>query len=163
MASFDIVNKIDAQSVENVINSVKREIMNRYDFRDTKTELDFDKKNMMLKVTTENEMRMGAIEDVLITRAVKQGVDGRSFDFSKDHYASGPMVKKEIKIAEGIDKEAATKILKLIKDSKLKVEAQKMDAQVRVTAKKIDDLQGVIAVLRQADLGLPLQFVNMKS
>lgn len=162
MPSFDITNKVDHQSLDNVLNVVKKEILNRYDFRDSKTEIDFDKKSMVLKITTENTMRLDSIQDVLISRSVKQKLDPKCFDFSKADYSSGAMVKKDIKVREGIEKEDAKKIIKLIKDSKIKVEAQVMDDQVRVTSKKIDDLQGVMAILRQSDLETPLQFTNMK-
>lgn len=162
MPSFDITNKVDHQSLDNVINVVKKEIINRYDFRDSKTEIEFEKKAMILKLTTENSMKLNAIMDVLISRSVKQKVDPKCFDFSKEEYNSGAMVKKDIKVREGIEKEDAKKIIKLIKDSKIKVEAQVMDDQVRVTSKKIDDLQAVIAMLRQSNLETPLQFTNMK-
>jgi len=101
--------------------------------------------------------------DILISRAGKQGIDPRSFDLSKEHYASGPMIKKEIKIRNGLDKDALKKIAKSIKDSGLKVQAAQMDNIIRVTAKKIDDLQTVIAHCKNEDFGVPLQFDNMKS
>ncbi len=163
MASFDVVNKVDQQVVDNVINVVKKELVNRYDFRDSKTEIEFDKKANQLKITTENEMRVKAIEDILIARSVKQNLDPKCFDFSKEHYASGPNMKKEIKIKNGLDKEEAKKVVKLIKDGNSKVQAAIMDDLVRVTGKKIDDLQEVIALLRRANLDFPVQFINMKS
>jgi uncharacterized protein YajQ (UPF0234 family) len=93
----------------------------------------------------------------------KQGLDAKALDMGEEQYASGNMVRKDIKVREGIDKEVAKKIVKIIKDANLKVQAAIMDDQVRVTGKKIDDLQTAIAHLRSADIGLPLQFVNMKS
>ena len=162
MPSFDIVSKVDQQIVDNVINVVKKEIINRYDFRDTKTEIDFDKKGNILKVTTENEMRVKAIEDVLISRSFKQNLDPKCFDFSKEHYASGASMKKDIKIKQGIDKEQSKKVMKIIKDSNVKVTAAVMDDIVRVTGKKIDELQAVIAELRKTELDFPVQFINMK-
>ena len=162
MASFDVVNKVDGQSLDNAINTAKKEIMNRYDFRDSKTEIELDKKGMSLHVVTENSMRIKAIGDVLMTRLSKQGIDPQGLDFGKDEYAAGSMVKKDIKIKEGLDKETAKKIVKAIKDQKLKVEPAIMEDQVRVSGKKLDDLQAVIAFLRSQDFGVPLQFVNMK-
>ena len=94
---------------------------------------------------------------------VKQGLDATALDFSAQEFPSGPMIKKDIKVKAGIEKEDAKKIVKLIKDSKAKVQAAIMDDQIRVTGKKIDDLQEVIGLLRRSDLGMPLQFVNMKS
>jgi len=163
MPSFDIVNKVDPQTLDNAINVAKKEILNRYDFRDSKSSIELDKKTNELEVVTENDMRLKAIIDVLITRMAKQGIDARALDLGKEHYASGNMIRKDLKVKSGIDKEVAKKIVKLIKDSKIKVTPAQMDEMVRVTGKKIDDLQEVIAMLRKEDFGLPLQFINMKS
>ena len=162
MASFDIVSKVDGQTLDNAINTAKKEILNRFDFRDSKTEIDLDKKSNDIHIVTENSMRIKSIGDVIMTRLSKQGIDPKSLDFGKDEYSAGSMMKKDIKVKEGLDKETAKKVVKLIKDQKLKVEVAIMDDQVRVTGKKLDDLQAVISMLRGQDLGLPLQFVNMK-
>jgi uncharacterized protein YajQ (UPF0234 family) len=108
-------------------------------------------------------MKMKQVIDVIISRAMKQGIDAQAFDFSKDAYPSGKIVRKEIKVQNGLKQEDAKKIVKMIKDKGFKVQAAIMDDIVRVTAKKIDELQEVIAACRQESLGLPLQFVNMKS
>lgn len=163
MPSFDIVSKVDSQTVENVINVAKKEIVNRYDFHGSKTEIDFNKKELTLLITTENEMRINAAIDIIINRGLKQGLDARSFDVSKEHYPSGATVKKDVKLKNGLDKDAMKKIAKAIKDSGLKVQAAQMDNIVRITGKKIDDLQAVMAYLRKGDYGFPLQFDNMKS
>lgn len=163
MPSFDIVNEIDIQKLDNAINVAKKEIVNRYDFHGSKTEMELDKKEMTLKITTENEMRMNAIRDIIISRSMKQGIDPKCFDFGKDHYASGNMVRKDVKIKKGIDKETAKGIVKHIKDTGMKVQASIMDEQVRVTGKKIDDLQEVIAVIKTKPIELPLQYVNFRS
>ncbi|MCK6648759.1 MAG: nucleotide-binding protein, partial [Bacteroidia bacterium] len=104
-----------------------------------------------------------AIIDAIRSRMIKQNLNPLCLDFGKESAASGMMIRKDIRVKEGIDKEVAKKIVKDIKDSKLKVTAQIMDDQVRVTGKKIDDLQGVIALMRSGNYELPLQFVNMKS
>jgi cyclic-di-GMP-binding protein len=163
MASFDIVNKVDHQTLDNAMNVAKKEILTRFDFKDSKSSIELDKKGMVINIVTENDMRLDSIIDVIRNRMVKQKIDPSALDESKEHYASGSMIKKEVKIKEGIDKETAKKIVKNIKDSKLKVQAQIMDDQVRVTGKKIDDLQEVIALMRRGDFGVPLQFINMKS
>lgn len=162
MASFDIVSKIDGQTLDNAINSARKEIFGRFDFKGTQSTIDLDKKNFTLQIVTEDEMRLNNIIDIIRMRMVKQNLDPRCIDEGKEHYASGNMVRKDIKIKQGIDKDVARKILKDIKDTKLKVQAQQMDDQVRVTAKKIDDLQAVIALLRRGNYDLPLQFTNMK-
>lgn len=162
MPSFDIVNKVDVQLLDNAINVARKEIINRFDFNGSKTEIVLDKKAMNVNVLTENDMRMDSVIDVIRSRMIKQKLDPQCLDFGKDQVASGFMIRKDIKVREGIDKDVARKIIKDIKDSKLKVQAQMMDDQVRVTAKKIDDLQAVIALVRRGSYELPLQFVNMK-
>ncbi|RFZ86041.1 YajQ family cyclic di-GMP-binding protein [Mucilaginibacter terrenus] len=163
MPSFDIVSKIDGQTLDNAINTAKKEILNRYDFNGSKSSIELDKKTNELTVVTENDMRLKAIQDSIISRMMKQGLDPKALDFGKEEYASGNMIRKEIKVKEGIDKEVAKKVVKKIKDSKLKVEASIMNDQVRVTAKKIDDLQAVISLCRTEDFGQPLQYINMRA
>lgn len=163
MPSFDISNKVDLQSVDNVINVAKKEIVNRFDFRGSKTEIDLDKKDKIIKILTEDDMRLKSVIDVIRMRMVKQKLDPKILDEGKEHYASGNMVRKDVKLKEGIDADASRKIMKDIKDSKVKVTAQKMDDIIRVQAKKIDDLQKVIGIVNRGDYGIPLQFTNMKS
>ena len=163
MPSFDVVSKVDAQVVENAINVARKEIVNRYDFHGSKTEIDLNKKDLTLLITTENEMRLGAAIDIIISRGLKQGLDARSFDVSKEHYPSGPMIKKDIKLKNGLDKDVMKKIAKAIKDTGLKVQAAQMDNIIRVTGKKIDDLQDVIQESKNWNVGIALQQTNMKS
>jgi cyclic-di-GMP-binding protein len=163
MPSFDIVSNVDIQKLDNAVNVVKKEVATRYDFKDTNTNVELNKKDFIIQVETENPMGISSIEDLLITRSIKQGIDGRAFDFSKDSVQSGKTYRKTIKVIAGLDMENSKKVTKMIKDSKLKVSAAIMDDQVRVTGKKIDDLQEVIGMLRKSDLGIPLQFINMKS
>ncbi len=162
MPSFDIVSKINAQDLSNAINNAKKEILNRYDFNSSKSSVEHDAKTNILLIVTENEMRLKAIEDVLIARLLKQNIDPKCMDFGKQEYASGNMIRKEIKIKEGIDREAAKKINKLIKDSGTKAQSSIMDDQIRVTSKKIDELQSVISLIRSADLDVAVQFINMR-
>jgi len=164
MPTFDIVSKIDAQTLDNAINTAKKEILNRYDFHDSKSTIDLDKKTNIITVITENDMRLKAIQDAIISRMVKQQLDPNALDLDGNQQsASGNMIRKEIKIKEGIDKEAAKKVIKKIKDSGLKVQASIMDDQIRVQAKKIDDLQAVITLCRSDDFGQPLQYINMRN
>ena len=162
MPSFDIVSKIDHQSLDNAFNVAKKEILNRYDFSASKSEIDLDKKALTITITTENEMRLDAIIDVIRSRMIKQKIDPACLDFGKEEYASGNMIRKDVKIKEGIEQEMAKKITKAIKETNLKVQAQIMGDQVRVTGKKIDDLQEAIAFVRAANFEIPLQYVNMK-
>lgn len=163
MPSFDIISKTDLQRLDNAINTASKELVNRFDFSGSKTTIELDKKTMMVHIVTENDMRLKAIEGIIIGRMVKQNLDSSCLDFGKELYASGNMVKKDIKIKQGIDKETAKKIVKVIKDSGLKVQASIMDEQVRVTGKKIDDLQDVISLVKKQDFGLPLQYENFRS
>ncbi len=162
MPSFDIASKLDAQLLDNAINVARKDILNRWDFRDSKSSIDLNKKDLLIDIGTENEMRLEAIVDAIHSRMIKQGLDSRGLDESKAHYASGPLIKKEIKVRQGLEKEATKKIIKDIKDSKLKVTAQIMDDIIRVSGKSINDLQAVIALCRKGNYEIPLQFINMK-
>ena len=163
MPTFDIVSKVDQQLLDNAINNAKKEIINRYDFNGSKTEIDLDKKTNTINILTEDDMKIKAIRDVIIARVMKQQIDPSCLDFGKDEIASGNLIRKEVKIKEGIDKELSKKIIKKIKDSKLKVDAQIMNDQIRVSGKKIDDLQSTIQLLRSESWDTPLQFINMRS
>lgn len=164
MPSFDIVSKIDGQTLDNAINTAKKEILNRYDFHDSKSTVDLDKKTNSIMILTENDMRLKAIQDSIISRMVKQNLDPKALDLEGvPQAASGNMIRKELKVKEGIGQDVAKKIVKAIKDSGLKVQASIMDDQVRVQAKKIDDLQAVIALCRKGDFGQPLQYINMRN
>ncbi|TCD00677.1 YajQ family cyclic di-GMP-binding protein [Pedobacter frigidisoli] len=163
MPSFDIVSKVDAQTLDNAINNAKKEILNRFDFNGSKSTVDLDKKTNVVTIVTEDDMRLKAIEGSIISRMMKQNLDPKSLDFGDENIASGNMIRKEITIKEGLDKEAAKKVVAKIKASGLKVQAAIMDDQVRVTAKKIDDLQAVIAFCRGEDFGQPLQYINMRN
>ena len=163
MPSFDIVSKIDAQTLDNAINNAKKEILNRYDFNGSKSTIELDKKTNEITILTEDDMRLQAIEGSIMSRMAKQNLDPKALDFGQEQQASGNMIRKVIKIKEGLDKEAAKKVVKAIKDSGLKVQAAIMDDQVRVTAKNIDDLQKVISLCRGGDFGQPLQYINMRN
>jgi cyclic-di-GMP-binding protein len=162
MPSFDIASKADVQLLDNSINVAKREIITRFDFKNSKTEITLDKKNFVINITTEDDMRLKSIIDVLRMRMLKQHLDPRCLDESKEHYPSGMFVKKEMKVKNGLEKQTSKKIIADIKASKLKVSSQVMDDIVRVSGKKIDDLQAVISLLRGKDYEQPLQFINMK-
>jgi hypothetical protein len=163
MPSFDIVSKVDAQLLDNAVNVTKKEITNRFDFKDSPVTLDLNRKDFILNIETGDDMKMRQLIDVLINRAHKQGIAPEAFDFSKESYPSGKVWKKEVSVRNGLKQEDAKKIVKIIKDSTIKVQAQINDDMVRVTGKKIDDLQEVIQLCRTSELGLPLQFENMRS
>jgi uncharacterized protein YajQ (UPF0234 family) len=162
MPSFDIVSKVDAQALDNAVNVTTKEITNRFDFKGSHVVINLDKKEFVVKLETEDDMKMGQLVDVLINRAHKQGIAPEAFDTSKAGVQSGKLWKKEVKVRNGLVQEDAKKIVKLIKDSGMKVQASINDNLVRVTGKKIDDLQAVIQLCRNANLGVPLQYENMR-
>jgi uncharacterized protein YajQ (UPF0234 family) len=163
MPSFDIVSKVDGQALDNAVNVVKKEITNRFDFKDSHVVIDLNKKEFKLDIETADDMKMRQLLEVLVSRAHKQGISPEAFDLSKEAYPSGKLIKKEVPVRNGLKQEDAKKIVKLIKDSGLKVQVQIMDDMVRVTGKKIDDLQEIIQLCRNSGLGLPLQFENMRN
>src|SRR3954462_8316670 len=163
MPSFDITSKVDLQTLDNAVNTVKKEIQNRFDFKDSPVIIELDKKEYKIDLEAASEMKLNQITDGILSRSIKQGIAPEAFDFSHDHYPSGKVVKKEVPVRNGIKQEDAKKIIKAIKDSGLKVQSQIMDDTIRVTAKKIDDLQEVISLCKNANFGLALQYVNMKS
>ncbi len=163
MPSFDIVSKVDQQTLDNAVNVVKKEITNRFDFKDSHVKIELNKKDFLINLEAESDMKMKQIIDVIISRSIKQGLDPLAFDFSKEIQPSGKIVKKDVPVMNGLKQEDAKKVVKIIKDSGLKVQAQIMDDLVRVTAKKIDDLQAVIQLCRNANAGLPLQYINMRN
>jgi uncharacterized protein YajQ (UPF0234 family) len=163
MPSFDIVSKVDAQALDNAVNVTSKEISNRFDFKGSHVEIKLDKKEFKLNIETDDDMKMRQLVDVLISRAHKQGIAPEAFDASKEGSQSGKIWKKEVQVRNGLKQEDAKKIVKLIKDAGLKVQASINDDMVRVTGKKIDDLQEVIQLCKTSDLGIPLQYENMRS
>ena len=162
MPSVDIVNQVDLQELDNAINNTRKDVARRYDFRGSTTEITLDKRANSIHLLTGDDMKMEALRDMLVENCAKRKVSGRVLNFGAVDNTSHGNVKRDVTIKDGIDKDQARKIVKIIKDQKLKVQAAIQDNQVRVTGKKIDDLQTVMGVLREADLDVPLQFVNMK-
>ena len=162
MPSFDIVSRIDLQEVDNAVNITKKAILSRYDFRNSKTEIDLDKKDKKIHLITEDDMKLRAVQDALIENLVKRKVDRKCLDAKPSEMAARGMIQREITIKEGVDSDTARNIVRMIKERKLKVQAAIQENQVRVTAKKIDDLQEVIQMLRASSMPIPLQFINMQ-
>ncbi len=163
MPSFDFTSKVDLQTLDNAINVVKKEITNRFDFKGSHVVIDLDKKNFSLSLEADSDMKLEQIKDVLISRSMKQGLAAEIYDFSKTPFQSGKVTKVDVPVRNGIKQEDAKKLVKNIKDSGAKVQAAIMDDMVRVTGKKIDDLQEVIQASKSWALGIALQAVNMKS
>lgn len=165
MPSFDVVSEVDVQEVDNAVNQAEREIGQRYDFKGAKTELVFDKAKCEIRFASDNEARMDAMLDVINSKLFKRGVELGSLDISKREPAGGMTLRQSIRVKQGLEQDAAKSIVKLIKETKLKVEVAIQDKQLRVTGKKIDDLQEVISFLRgqAGTLKVPLQYINMRN
>jgi cyclic-di-GMP-binding protein len=161
MPSFDIVSKVEMQEVDNAVNQTIKEIIQRYDFKGSKSEVTQEKEG--LKILTEDDFRLKAIVDILQSKFLKRGLSLKSLQYGKAEPASGSMVRQLITIRQGISKEKAKEIIAAIKESKLKVQAQIQEEQVRVTGKNIDDLQEVIQLLKGKDLEVEMQFLNFRS
>jgi uncharacterized protein YajQ (UPF0234 family) len=162
MPSFDIVSRVDFQEIDNAVNITKKTILSRYDFRNSKTEIILDKKEKKIHVTTEDDMKLRAVQDSLIENLVKRKVDRKFLEPQQSEPAAHGMIQRDLSIKEGVDSDTARNIVKMIKERKLKVQAAIQENQVRVTGKKIDDLQEVIQLLRGSTMPIPLQFINMQ-
>jgi cyclic-di-GMP-binding protein len=162
MASFDIVSRPDLQEIDNAVNNTRKELATRFDFRNVKTEISLDKSEGVVRIVTADEMKMKDVQDILLTHCIRRKVDPKSFEYKEIEPTSQGRVKMDISIQQGLTKELAQKIVKLIKAEKIKVQVAIQDDQVRVTGSKIDVLQQVIHMLDAQDLPMPLQYVNMK-
>ncbi len=163
MPSFDIVNKIEMQELENALNNSRKEIGTRYDFRGTVTTIELDKKEKKIHIVGADAMKMEAVREIMLNHVIRRKVDPKALEFEEPSPTALGALKRDVKIKEGIPQDIAKQIVKLIKEAKMKVQASIQGDELRITGKKIDDLQEVIALVRGADLKLPLQFVNMKS
>ncbi len=163
MPSVDVVSKMDLQGLDNAINNVKREISTRFDFKNVKSEITFDRKAKYIHIVTGDDWKAKTVEEMLIGQCTRLKVDPKCLDFKEIESTSHSTVKMDIRIKEGIPKETGQKIVKLIKGLKIKVQPAIQGDQVRITGKKIDDLQEIMRLLKEQDYDIPLQFVNMKS
>jgi uncharacterized protein YajQ (UPF0234 family) len=163
MPSFDIVNKIDLQKIDNAVNTAKKELLNRYDLKDELCAIELDKKGKQIRLEAKQDMAMQTLIDIVLSKFSKQGLDVRCLDLSKEPAPSGRIVLQEVKIKEGLEKETAKKIVSFIKGINTKVQPAIHEDQVRVSGKKIDDLQEIIATLRGEDFEVPLQFENFRN
>jgi uncharacterized protein YajQ (UPF0234 family) len=162
MPSFDVVSKVNTQEILNAVNNANKEISTRYDFKNTHTSIDWNEPTSMLTIRANAEGRAIAAMDVLQSKLIKRSVALESLKPDEIREASGGTVKQEIVVQQGIATDTAKKMVKDIKAMKLKVQGQIQGDQVRFSGKKRDTLQEVIAALKEADYGLPLQFVNFR-
>ena len=159
MPSFDIVSEVDLQEVRNAVDQASRELRTRFDFRGVDAE--FEVLDEGIRIAAQEDFQLKQLEDMLRDKLARRGVDGASLD-PREIEGSGKQRRQIFGLREGIDRDSAKKITKLIKQSKLKVQTQINGEKLRVTGKKRDDLQAVMALLKEADLHLPVQFVNFR-
>ncbi|HEX4440407.1 MAG TPA: YajQ family cyclic di-GMP-binding protein [Thermoanaerobaculia bacterium] len=160
--SFDVVSKVDLQEVLNAVQQASKEIATRFDFRGSKSKIEWNEKELELTLTSDDEGKLKSVKDILETRLVKRGVAVKSLDYQKVEPAAMGTVRQVVKIQQGIASEKAKEIVKAIKDRKLKVQAAIQGDQLRVSGRAKDDLQEVMSLLRAGDFGVPLQFTNYR-
>lgn len=162
MPSFDIVSEITMHEVRNAVENANRVLSTRYDFRGVEATIELNEKNESIKITTESDFQLEQLIEVLIGACIKRDIDSTSLDIPTESEHHGKLYSKEVKLKQGIETEMAKKITKLVKESKIKVQTQIQGDQVRVTGKSRDDLQAVIQLVKNADLGQPFQFNNFR-
>ncbi|HPI37296.1 MAG TPA: YajQ family cyclic di-GMP-binding protein [Ignavibacteriaceae bacterium] len=160
--SFDIVSQVDLQEVDNAVNQAIKEIQQRYDLKDSNTTIELNKKDKLLSINTKDDYSLKASIDIIQSKFIRRSISIKALKYDEPQPAAGGRLKQTIQLQTGISKDNAKLIVKLIKDSRLKVNAQIQDEQVRVTGAKIDDLQAVQNMIKDADYDFPTQYVNYK-
>ena len=160
--SFDIVSELNFQEVDNALNQAAKEIQQRYDLKDSHTTLELNKKDSFISLHTKDDYSRKQSIDILQSKFIKRGISIKAIKLEEPETAAAGTLKQKINLQSGISKDNAKIITKMIKDSKLKVNTQIQDEQVRVQAPKIDDLQAIMKMLREAELDFPVQFTNYK-
>lgn len=158
--SFDIVSEMNLEEVKNAIQIAEKEILNRYDFKGSKSEMSLESGDLVL--VSDDDYKLEQLKDVMISKLIKRGVPTKNLDYQKVERALGGTVRQRVKLKSGIDKDDAKKINNAIKESKLKVKSQIQDDQIRVTAKSRDDLQAVMQLVRELELSVDPQFTNYR-
>ena len=160
--SFDVVSKLDLQEVENAVAQANKEISTRFDFKGSVSRVDWDKKESLLTLYSDDAYRLKSVIDILQNKLIKRGVSLKSLDFQAVEDAERSTVRQKVKMKQGIESEKAKAIVKAVKEAKLKANASIQGDQLRVTSKSKDELQNVMNLLRAQDYGLPLQFTNYR-
>ncbi len=160
--SFDISAEIDKQELKNAIEQAKKEITNRYDFKGLNAQINYNEKNKTITLLTSSDNKADAMKDILLSKIIKRGISAKALKETKRESASGGDIRVYLSIIDAISSDDAKKIVKEIKDLKLKVQSSIRGDVVRVTAKSIDDLQNCIKAVKEKDLEVPLNFINLK-
>jgi uncharacterized protein YajQ (UPF0234 family) len=159
-ASFDVVSQIDLQEVSNAVNQAQKEIEQRFDFKNSKSSIKLEQEKILL--ISDDEFKLRNVTDILESKLVKRQVSLRALEYGKIQPAAGDTVRQEVKLIQGLAQDKAKQIMKVIKDSKIKVTSSIQGDQIRVAGKNKDDLQAVITLLRKEDFGIDLQFINYR-
>lgn len=160
MPTFDIVSKFDPSEVDNAIQNLKREIVQRYDFKNSNSEIEFEKELIIIK--TDDDYKLTQLQEMLKVQITKRGIDVRALDMGKVEMSAGQAVRQTITMTQGINKDISKDIIKIIKESKIKVQVSIQGDELRISGKKRDDLQQTITLLKTQNLNLPLQFINFR-
>lgn len=160
--SFDIASKVDLQEVLNAVQQSMKEISQRFDFKGSKSNIELIKDKHEIDILSDDELKLKMVIDILQTKLVKRGVSLKALNYGKIEQASGGTVKQVLTLQQGIPVVKAKEIVKIIKDTKLKIQSEIQKDQVRVRAKKIDDLQAIIKLLKEKDLGIHIDFLNYR-
>ena len=160
MPTFDIVSKFDPSEVDNAIQNLKREIVQRYDFKNSNSEIEFEKELIIIK--TDDDYKLTQLQEMLKVQITKRGIDVRALDMGKVEMSAGQAVRQTITMMQGINKDISKDIIKIIKESKIKVQVSIQGDELRISGKKRDDLQQTINLLKTQNLDLPLQFINFR-
>lgn len=160
--SFDVVSEVDLQEVDNAVNQAMKEITQRYDFKGSISKIELKKAIKELELVSDNESRLTAVVDILRAKFIKRNISPKAMDFQKMELAFGETVNQKVKIVSGMPMESCKEIVKLVKDSKLKVQASIVDEKVRVSGKAKDDLQEAMQLIRTSDLKVAVQFNNFR-
>ncbi|ACL33668.1 YajQ family cyclic di-GMP-binding protein [Glaesserella parasuis] len=162
MSSFDIVSELTIHEVRNAVENANRVLSTRYDFRGVDATIELNEKNELIRVTTESDFQLEQLIEILIGCCIKRGIQHTSLDIPSESEHHGKLYTKEIKLKQGIKSDMAKQLVKLIKGSKIKVQAQIQGDSIRITGKSRDDLQSTIQLVKNAELGQPLQFNNFR-
>lgn len=160
MPSFDVVSKVDMQEVDNAVNSIVREIGQRFDFKGCNTSVERSEEN--ITILADDDMKLRQVHELLATHFTRRNIDAKSLDYGTQEKATNNMIRQKVTVKQGIDKDTAKKIVKDIKDTKMKVQTAVQGDELRITGKKRDDLQEAIAFLKDKSYDLPLQYINFR-
>ncbi len=161
--SFDIVSEVDLQEIDNAVNQAVKEMVNRFDFRGSKSQIEFTRAEKKIKILADDEMKLDSLKDILATRLTKRSIALKALNYKESEKAFEGTIRQEAEVVQGISQEAAKEIVARIKELKVKVQASIQGEKVRVCGKNKDDLQTVIQLIRSSNFKIPLQFINFRS